>query len=157
MRITKGFNPLPKLGTRYLAIELNKEDLDSDEVIDVLELHHLTIDPIKSKRDLAIIERMSDAICGGFSVISPVEFLAVIYTMELNDHALELGANVARTYHNSHPGDNRIRANSIAHIFEDNYNKLPLPVIATKLVAKYINIYAVVDGTKVTLSNRLGS
>jgi len=67
-----------------------------------------------------------------------------------------MGANVARTYHNSHPGDTRIRSNSITHIFEANDPALPLPYVATKLITKYLHTIAVVDGNEVTLRNRLG-
>jgi hypothetical protein len=152
----KGFNPQPKPGTRYIAIELNQEDIEADEVIDLIQLRHIAILPIHSKRDLGVIELMSDAICGGYSTISPVELIAVLYVTTLNEEALAMGANVARTYHNSHPGDTRIRSNSITHIFEANDPTLPLPYVATKLIAKYLHTIAVVDGNEVTLRNRLG-
>lgn len=153
----KGFNPQPKPGTRYIAIELNQEDVDADEVIDLIQLRHIAISPINSKRDLGAIELMSDAVCGGYSTISPVELIAVLYVTTLNKEAFAMGANVARTYHNSHPGDTRIRSNSITHIFEPDDPVLPLPIVATRLIAKYLHTIAIVDGSEVTLRNRLGT
>lgn len=150
----KGFN-VPKLNCRNVAIELNIEDIANDEVIDLIELHHIEIRQPTSKRDLWAIQVYSDAICGGCSVISPVEFLAEVYVTNLNDYALSIGANMARVYHNSCLGDRRIRHNTIGHIFEPGGEPIPNQVI--KLMKKYVTVAAIVPGEKVTLFNRLGA
>ena len=152
--MTKGFN-VPQQSLRYVAIELNQEDLDNDEVIDLIELHHITIRKPSSKRDINYITLLSDAICGGYSTLSPVEFLAEIYVTTLNDYALSKGANVARVYHNSQLGDTRIHSNTIGHIFEPG--EQPIPPQLIKLMRKYVTVQAIVPGEEVTLRNRLGS
>jgi hypothetical protein len=147
----------------HIAIELNKEvvdgvlNLDESEIEDLIELHHIVVRPVRSKLDLMCIQHWSNEIGGGFGIISPSEFLAEIYTNELNDYALEKGANVARIYHNSCLGDNRIRANSIGHIFEPNPSQLKLPQQVLTIVKKYVQVLAIVPGEKVTLRNRLGA
>lgn len=162
---TKGFDPNLKTktrsGWRYVAVELNSEtwnndagfpDLHDSEILDVLEIHHLAIRPVVSHVDKLLIKQWSESIAGVY--ISPVEFLAEIYTTTINEYALSIGANVGRIYHNSHLGDPRIHCNSIGHIFEPSDGTIPSHVSA--VLKKYVVVEHIADGKKITLKNRLG-
>lgn len=148
-------------GWRYVAVELNVEqwettdgfpDFHTSEVLDLKEIHHLTIAPIASKKDRQLIQIWSEQIANCY--ISPPEFLAEIYVTSINDYALDLGANVGRIYHNSCLGDTRIHSNSIAHVFEPS--DLPMPAQVIDVLNKYLTVEHIADGDKVTLKNRLG-
>lgn len=160
-RKKKGFNPPSQDGRnwRHVAVELNLEDisngLDEAEVIELLRIHHLVIAPVQSKADKRIIEAWSDQICSVY--LSATEFLAEIYVDCINDYAVELGANVARVYHNSHLGDTRIHANSIGHVFYPIGKSIPLPKAVIAMKDKYVCLKYDVDGKDVTLRNRLGN
>jgi hypothetical protein len=149
-------------GWRYVAVELNTEtwehvdgfpDFDNSEVLDLLEIHHLAIAPVTSKKDRQLIQIWSNQIASD-CYISPPEFLAEIYVTSINEYALNLRANVGRIYHNSCLGDTRIHANSIAHLFEAS--DLPMPAQVVDVLNKYVTIEHIADGKKVTLRNRLG-
>lgn len=162
----RGFDPNLKSktrqGWRHVAIELNQEtwevtdgfpDLHNSEILDVLEIHHLVISPVKSKNDQLLIQRWSDLIADCY--ISPAEFLSEIYTTSINDYALSIGANIGRIYHNACLGDTRLRPNSIGHIFEAcDTGLIPAPVM--QIVKKYLVVEHIADGKKITLKNRLG-
>jgi hypothetical protein len=148
-------------GWRYVAVELNLEEWDSgsgfpdfhnSEVIDLIEIHHLAIAPVNSKKDRQLIQIWSDQIANCY--ISPPEFLAEIYVTNINSYALKKGANVGRIYHNSWLGDNRIHANSLGHIFEPS--EIPIPTQVVEVMEKYVSVEHIADGSKVTLKNRLG-
>lgn len=162
----KGFDPNIKTKSRknwrHVAIELNVEaweagedfpDFHNSEILDVLEIHHIVIRPVESQLDRNLIAIWSEQIAGSV-YISPVEFLAEVYTTQLNDHALAIGANIGRIYHNSCLGDTRLHPNSIGHVFEPTDGKIPDQVIA--VLNKYVTVEHIADGQKVTLKNRLG-
>lgn len=164
----KGFDPnidsRRKVNWRYFAIELNKEtwevkdnqfpDLRNNEIIDTLELHHVSIRPIESSTDIIVFQHWADELVGSVYV-SPYEILAEFYAIWINTHALSLGANVGRIYHNAYLGDNRIHANSIGHIFEPSeYTLSPELMVA---LDKYLTVEHIVNGQDITLRNRLGN
>ena len=162
----RGFDPnigsQKKTKHRWIAIEINVEqwvqsdefpNLRESEVLDVLEIHHISIAPIVSTKDLSIIQHYTESIAGSI-YISPTEFIAEMYATYLNDHALSIGANVGRIYHNSYLGDTRIHGNSIAHIFEPSDFTLPSTIM--KLMDKYLTVEHIANGKDVTLWNRLG-
>lgn len=155
----KGFNPVTQNNTRYIAVELNKEDLEQDEVLDLIEIHHIQLRAPTSKKDLKLIQTMSDLISDGCSVISPVELLAELYVTGIANYATAVDANVARIYHNHKLGDNRIRSNSILHLYglEEGEESTILPAIAVELLSKYLKSVSVTDGEDVTLRDRLGN
>lgn len=162
----RGFDPNVKTKDRqrwrHVAIELNQEtwevidgfpDMHNSEILDVLEIHHITIAPVNSKADQALIKQWSELIADCY--ISPTEFLAEIYTTTINDHALSINANIGRIYHNSYLGDTRLRPNSIGHIFEaGDHGCFPDPVL--QMLKKYVFVEHIADGNNITLKNRLG-
>lgn len=152
----KGFNPPTTNDTRYVAVELNQEDLEADEVIDLVQIHHLELRTPTSPKDLRLINIFSDAISDGCSVISPIELITELYVATINDYALANGANVARIYHNSKLGDTKIRQNSVIHIFEAGQPADLIPFQAKSLLRKYLKYVTIADGDNVTFRDRLG-
>lgn len=155
-----GFN-VPVNNSRkvyYFAIELNREsfefyDMDNGLVEDTLELHHISMVKITSRKDEALMKEWANQVATAY--ISPQELLAEFYARSINDHALAIGANTARIYHNAYLGDTRIHPNSIGHVFEPVDGQLPEQCV--RILKKYVKVEKIVPGDKITLRNRLGS
>lgn len=159
----KGFGNSKELITKsqkkyWIAIELNKEtfegeNMDDAIVEDLVELHHISILKIESKKDAYCVQTWCNEVSSNY--ISQHELLAELYVQTINDHALSIGANVARIYHNSKMGDTRLCSNSIGHIFGPTEGTLPKQALA--ILKKYVTVEKIVPGDQVTLWNRLGN
>ena len=155
----RGFDPnaqkRDRHSWRHVAIELNREDIsdgvDNSEVLELIEIHHLVIAPVESKLDKALIRAWCNQACPVY--LSDPEFLAEMYVVSIDAHAVARGANVARIYHNSHLGDTRIHANSLDHVFPSERQLIPQVLT---MVEKYVTVEKIADGDRVTWKNRLG-
>lgn len=164
----KGFGDSAKKAVqkdwRYYAIELNIEDIPAgedgqpdllqSEPVELLELHHIAFSPVRNKKEAKCLTTWALSMCDVY--VSHYEILAELYAFSLNPRAEELGANVARIYHNSCLGDDRIHSNSIGHYY-DGVPDGDLPKQAYQILHNHLSIQAIVPGHKVTLRNRLGN